>query len=76
MIMDKIILKFKGKVIFWQNIPKTCKRFDTKIYNFCDRSGYRYSLISGNTETCPAQMLHLHIKYTITISETTKELGI
>jgi hypothetical protein len=69
MTMDKIILKFKGKVIFWKNIPKLYKMFDTNIYKFSDRSGYIYSMISENTETWLAQMLHLHMKYTITIQK-------
>ena len=42
--MDEVIVKFKGKVIFRQYIPKKTKRCDTKIYKLCDESGYTYDM--------------------------------
>jgi hypothetical protein len=34
--VDKVIVKFKGRVIFGQHIPKKRKRFGIKIYKLCD----------------------------------------
>jgi len=36
--MDEVIVKFKGRVIFRQYIPKKRKCFDTKIYKLCNES--------------------------------------
>jgi len=35
---DEVIVKFKGRVIFRQYIPKKRKRFGIKIYKLCDES--------------------------------------
>ena len=40
--MDEVIVKFKGKVIFRQDIPKKRKHFSIKIYKLCDESGYTH----------------------------------
>ena len=37
--VEKVIVKFKGRVIFRQYIPKKRKRFSIKIYKLCDRQG-------------------------------------
>jgi len=42
--VDKVIVKFKGRVIIRQNIPKKRKRFSIKIYKLCDESGYAYDM--------------------------------
>jgi len=42
--VDEVIVKFKGKVIFRQYIPKKRKRFGIKIYKLCDESGYTYDM--------------------------------
>jgi hypothetical protein len=42
--VDEIIVKFKGKVIFRQYIPKKHKRFGIKIYKLCDAAGYTYDM--------------------------------
>ena len=42
--VDEVVVKFKGRVIFRQYIPKERKRFDIKIYKFCDESGYMYDM--------------------------------
>jgi hypothetical protein len=42
--VEKVIVKFKGRVIFRQYTPKKRKRFRTKIYKLCDDSGYTYDL--------------------------------
>jgi len=42
--VDEVIVKFKGRVIFRQYIPKKRKRFGIKIYKLCDESGYTYDM--------------------------------
>jgi hypothetical protein len=42
--VDEVIVKFKGRVIFKQYIPKKRKRFGIKIYKLCDESGYTYDM--------------------------------
>jgi hypothetical protein len=42
--VDELILKFKGRVIFRQYIPKKRKCFSIKIYKLCDESGYTYDI--------------------------------
>jgi len=38
--VDEVIIKFKGRVIFRQQIPKKTKCFNIKIYKLCDESVY------------------------------------
>jgi len=38
------MVKFKGRVIFKQYIPKKRKHFSIKIYKLCDESGYTYDM--------------------------------
>ena len=42
--VDEVIVKFKGRVIFRQYIPKKRKHFSIKIYKLCDESGYIYDM--------------------------------
>jgi len=42
--VDEVIVKFKGRVIFRQYIPKKRKHFGIKIYKLCDESGYTYDM--------------------------------
>jgi hypothetical protein len=42
--VDEVIVKFKGRVIFKQCIPKKHKRFGIKIYKLCDTAGYTYDM--------------------------------
>jgi hypothetical protein len=44
MAVDEVIIKLKGKVIFWLYITKKKERFGIKIYKFCERSGYTYDM--------------------------------
>jgi len=44
MAVDEVIVKFQGRVIFRQYIPKKRKRFGIKIYKLCDESGYTYDM--------------------------------
>jgi len=40
--VHEVIVKFKGRVIFRQYIPKKHKRLGIKIYKLCDEIGYTY----------------------------------
>jgi len=42
--VDKVIVSYKGRVIFQQYIPKKRKRFGIKIYKLCDSLGYTYDI--------------------------------
>ena len=42
LVVDEVTVKFKGRVIFRQYIPKKRKCFSIKIYKLCDESGYTY----------------------------------
>ena len=42
--VDEVIVKFKGRVIFRQYIPKKHKRVGIKIYKMCDETGYTYDM--------------------------------
>ena len=42
--VDEVIVKFQGRVIFRQYIPKKRKHFGIKIYKLCDESGYTYDM--------------------------------
>ncbi|PSN52550.1 PiggyBac transposable element-derived protein 4 [Blattella germanica] len=44
MFVDEVIVKFKGKVIFRQYIPKKHKRFGIKLYKLCDKFGYTFNM--------------------------------
>ena len=42
--IDELIVKFKGRVVFKQYIPKKCKRFGIKMFKLCDSTGYTYDM--------------------------------
>jgi len=42
--VDEVTVKFLGRVIFRQYIPKKRKCFGIKIYKLCDESGYTYDM--------------------------------
>jgi len=44
LVVDEVIMKFKGRVIFKQYIPKKRKRFGIEMYKLCDSSGYTYDM--------------------------------
>ena len=67
--VDEVIVKFKGRVIFRQCIPKKHKRFGIKIYN----TGYTYDMTVylGRDRQRTAQ--HLTATH-VTVSELTKQI--
>ena len=42
--MDEVTVKFKGRVVFRQYIPKRRKLFGIRIYKLCDELGYTYDM--------------------------------
>jgi hypothetical protein len=42
--VDKVIVKFKGRVIFRQYISIKRERFDIEIYKLCAESGYTHDM--------------------------------
>jgi hypothetical protein len=42
--VDKIIVLFRGRVVFKQYIPKIHKRFGIKIFKLRDCTGYAYDM--------------------------------
>jgi len=38
--VDEVTVKFKGRIVFKQYIPKKCKRFGIKVFKLCDSTGY------------------------------------
>jgi len=42
--VDEVIVKFKGRIVFKQYIPKNRKRFGIKMFKLCDSTGYTYDM--------------------------------
>jgi len=43
--VDEVIVKYRGRVIFRQYIPKKRKHFGIKIYKLCDEAGYTCAMM-------------------------------
>ena len=43
--VDEVIVKYRGRVIFRQYIPKKRKGFVIKIYKLCDEAGYTCAMM-------------------------------
>jgi len=71
--VDEFIVKFKGRVIFRQYIPKKHKCVGTKIYKLCDETGYTYDMtvyLGRDRERTAQQLTATHA----TVSELTKKV--
>jgi len=44
LLIDEVIVSFKGRVVFKQYIPQKRKRFGIKIFKLCDSTGYTYDM--------------------------------
>ena len=44
MAVDEVIVKFKGRVLFKQYIPKKHKSFGIKMFKLCNSTGYTYDM--------------------------------
>ena len=42
--VGEVIVKFKGRTVFKQYIPKKRKRFGIKMFKLCDCTGYTYDM--------------------------------
>jgi len=42
--VDEVTVKFKGRVLFKQDIPKKRKSFGIKMFKLCDCTGYTYDM--------------------------------
>jgi len=42
--VDEVIVKYKGRVVFKQYIPKKCKHFGIKMFKLCDPTGYTHDM--------------------------------
>ena len=42
--VDEVIVKFKGRIVFKQYIPKKRKRFDIKMFKLYDSTGYTHDM--------------------------------
>jgi len=42
--IDEVTVKFNGRVVFKQYIPKKRKRFGIKMFKLCDSTGYTYDM--------------------------------
>ena len=42
--VDKVIVKFKGRIVFKQNILKKRKSLGIKMFKLCDCTGYTYDI--------------------------------
>jgi hypothetical protein len=60
--VDKVIVKFRGTVIFRQYIPKKRKRFGIKIYELCDEAGYTSAMrvYLGKDSHCATDNMTTH----------------
>jgi len=69
--IDKVIVSFKGRVIFRQYIPKKRKHFDITIFKLCKLTGYTYDskVYMGKDRQCMAQHL---IATHATVTELTR----
>jgi len=42
--VDEVIVKFKGRIVFKQYVPKKHKCFGIKMFKLCDPTGYTYDM--------------------------------
>ena len=61
--VDEVIVKFKGRVIFRQYIPKKRKDFSIKIYKLCDESECMFDMrvyLSSDSHSATDDMTATH----------------
>jgi hypothetical protein len=64
--VNKVTLKFDGRIIFRQYIPRKMQQFGIKIYKLCDSLGYSYDMrvyLGKDIETTTWDILATH--YTV-----------
>jgi len=71
--VDEVIVKYKGRVIFRQYIPKKHKCFGIKLYKLCDETGYTYDMtiyLGRDRQRAAQHLTATHAK----VSELTKNI--
>ena len=68
--VDEVIVKYKGRVIFRQYIPKKHKRFWIKIYKLRDETGYTYEFMCAERQCTAQHLTATHEK----VSELTEKI--
>ena len=61
--VDKVIVLYKGRVVFRQYIPRKHRRFGIKIYKLCDSLGYTYDMsvyLGKQRQHTTAQITAMH----------------
>ena len=71
--VEEVIVKYKGRVIFRQYIPKKHKRFGIKIYKLCDKTEYTYDMTVYLGRDRQRTALYLTATHA-TVSELTKNI--
>ena len=71
--VDEVIVKYEGRVIFPQYIPKKRKRFGIKIYKLCDDTGYTYDMTVYLGKDRQRNAQHLTATHA-TVSEVTEKI--
>ena len=73
--IDDVIVRFKGRVVFKQYIPRKHKRYGIKLYKLCDSTGYIYDMkvYLGKNEQLTSQ--HLTAPHAIVRELTRKVEG-
>ena len=71
--VDEVIVKYKGRVIFRQYIPKKHKHFGIKIYKLCDETGYTYNMTVYLGRDRQRTVQHLSATHT-TVSKLTEKI--
>ena len=71
--VEEVTVKYKGRVIFRQYIPKKRKRFGIKIYKLCDETGYTYDMTVFLGKDRQRNAQHLTATHA-TVSELTEKI--
>jgi hypothetical protein len=75
--VDKVIVRFKGRVIFREHVSKKRKLFSIKIYKVCDKSRYTYDQECTCVKSPPRPLLITWLQHTPIVRHLTcKEEGL
>jgi len=63
LVVEEVIMLYKGRIVFRQYSPKKNKRFGIKIYNLCDSLGCTYDMsmyLGKQRQHATAQITAMH----------------
>jgi len=75
LVVDEVIVKFKGRVIFKQYSPKKRKRFGIKLYKLCDSNSYTYDMdvyLGKDRQRATQHLTATHV----TVTNLTRRVGV